>query len=162
VTLPALLKLRADRYKLGFASKGQGAKHWQKLIQVGLEHVFHAVTVSEETGSEALTSETLHRTLEKSIFVACHLSNEIAAANAASMISVRIRTWADRTSSPRNADETATYEVRGLEHIADHASSVSNPLIRSFLLQTLGISVSGATREDIKVNVDAGAENRTN
>jgi len=64
-TVPTLLKFRDAGYKLGIASKGQAAKQWQKLIQLGLEHMFHAVTISEETGSEALNVDTLSDTLEK-------------------------------------------------------------------------------------------------
>jgi putative hydrolase of the HAD superfamily len=78
-------------------------KQWQKLIQLGLEHMFHAVTISEETGSEALTTDTLRRTFEKlpvnperSIFVGCD-RNEIAVANSARMITVRVKTGANRT-----------------------------------------------------------------
>jgi FMN phosphatase YigB (HAD superfamily) len=72
-------------------------KQWQKLIQLGLEYVFHAVTMSEETESEALTQETLSRSLEKlkvkltrTAFVGCSLSHEIAVANRFKMITIRI------------------------------------------------------------------------
>ena len=58
-TLPTLLKLRDAGYKLGVASKGRAVKQWQKLIQLGLEHMFHAVTISEESGSEAFNIDTL-------------------------------------------------------------------------------------------------------
>jgi putative hydrolase of the HAD superfamily len=64
-TVPTLLKLRDAGYKLGVASKGRAVKQWQKLIQLGLEHMFHPVTISEETGSEALNVDTLSDTLEK-------------------------------------------------------------------------------------------------
>ena len=124
-TVPTLLKLRDAGYKLGVASKGRAVKQWQKLIQLGLGHIFHAVTISEETGSEKLTKDTLSRTLERlgkarpelSLFVGCDLASEIAPANVAGMITVRIRTGADRTSTPKNADETAAYEIRRLSEI---------------------------------------------
>ena len=104
-TVPTLLKLRDAGYKLGVASKGRAVKQWQKLIQLGLEHIFHAVTVSEETGSEKLTTDTLSRTLERlgnikpelSAFVGCDLANEIETANA-------IKTGARRTSTPKSPD----------------------------------------------------------
>jgi putative hydrolase of the HAD superfamily len=41
-TVPMLLKLRDAGYKLGVASKGRAVKQWQKLIQLGLEHIFQA------------------------------------------------------------------------------------------------------------------------
>jgi len=40
-------------------------KQWQKLIQLGLECLFYAVTTSEETVLETLTTETSCKTLEK-------------------------------------------------------------------------------------------------
>ena len=117
-TVPTLLKLRDAGYKLGVASKGRAVKQWQKLIQLGLEHIFRAVTISEETGSEALDIETIQSTLkklaskpEKSIFVGCDLTQEIAVANKIRMITVRMKTGANRTTSPRASDEKAVYEV---------------------------------------------------
>ena len=111
-TVPTLLKLRDAGYKLGIASKGRAVKQWQKLIQLGLEHMFHAVTISEETGSETLTLETLSSTLEKlkvkpakAAFVGCSLSREIAVANRSKMITIRIKTGTDRVADPKVPDE---------------------------------------------------------
>ena len=123
-TLPTLLKLRDAGYKLGVASKGRAVKQWQKLIQLGLEHIFHAVTVSEETGSEALTAETLERTLEKlhsrpdrTMFVGSDLSREVAVVNKIKMITVRMKTGTNRTSSPQASDEKPVYEVARLSDL---------------------------------------------
>jgi len=126
-TVPTLLKLRDTGYKLGAASKGRAVKQWQKLIQLGLEHMFHVVTISEETGSEALTVDTLSKTLERlggvkpdrAAFVGSDLAREIAIANAAGMISLRIKTGTNRTSSPRTADEKPAYEIGKLSDIFD-------------------------------------------
>jgi putative hydrolase of the HAD superfamily len=126
-TVPTLLKLRDAGYKLGVASNGRAVKQWQKLIQLGLEHIFHTVTISEETGSEKLTTDTLSRTLERlgnvkpevSVFVGCDLANEIAPANAVKMITVRIRTGARRTSIPKASDEKPTFEISKLSDILE-------------------------------------------
>jgi putative hydrolase of the HAD superfamily len=91
----------------------------QKLIQLGLEYVFHAVTISEETGSEKLTTDTLSRTLERlgnvkperAVFVGSDLANEIAPANAAKMITVRIKTGTHDTVSLRVPDERPAFEI---------------------------------------------------
>ena len=125
-TVPTLLKLRDAGYKLGVASKGRAVKQWQKLIQLGLEHMFHAVTISEETGSESLTTETLTKTIEKldskpegSAFVGCDLSREIAVANAAKMITVRIKTGVNRASSPRSPAERPAFEIDKLSDLLE-------------------------------------------
>jgi len=123
-TILTLLKLRDSGYKLGVASNGRAVKQWQKLIQLGLQHTFHAVTISEETGSEALTTETLYKTIERlgvepqsSAFVGCDLAREIAVANAAKMITVRIRTGANRTSTPKTPEEKPSFEIGRLADI---------------------------------------------
>jgi len=124
-TVPTLLKLRDDGYRLGVASKGRAVKQWQKLIQLGLEHIFHAVTISEETGSEKLTTDTLSRTLEKlgnikpqlSVFVGSDLASEITPANAAKMVTVRLKTGAHRTSRPSVEDEKPVFEIDRLSEI---------------------------------------------
>jgi putative hydrolase of the HAD superfamily len=100
-------------------------KQWQKLIQLGLEHIFHAVTISEETGSEKLTTDTLSRTLEKlgnikpqlSVFVGSDLASEITPANAAKMVTVRLKTGAHRTSRPSVEDEKPVFEIDRLSEI---------------------------------------------
>jgi putative hydrolase of the HAD superfamily len=125
-TVPTLLKLRDDRYKLGVASKGRAVKQWQKLIQLRLEHMFHAVTISEETGSEALTTEVFSRTLqrlgvkpENTIFIGCDLAHEIAVANAAKIITVRMRTGTNRTIAPTRPEERPAFEIGKISDIFD-------------------------------------------
>ena len=117
-TVPTLLKLRDAGYKLGVASKGRAVKQWQKLIQLGLEHMFHVVTISEETGSEALNRETLTKALEKlgvrrerSMFIGADLQHEIAIASAIHMIATRMRTGTSRTETPTGAErETRVHD----------------------------------------------------
>ncbi len=123
-TVPTLLGLRDRGCRLGVACKGRAVKQWQKLIQLGLEHVFHTVTVSEETGSSELTVDTLSKTLEKlgtepkvTAFVGCDLSKEIAIGNAVKMTTVRVRTGTSRASSPRNPNEKPTFEIDKLSEI---------------------------------------------
>jgi len=47
-TVPTLIKLRDLGYKLGVVSEGRAVKQWQKLVQLGVQHIFHFVVVSEE------------------------------------------------------------------------------------------------------------------
>jgi len=125
-TGPTLLKLRDAGYKLGVASKGRAVKQWQKLIQLGLEHIFHAVTISEETGSEKMTTATLQRTLEKlgvkpekAVFVGCDLAQEIAVANTTKMTTVRMKTGAHRAVGPRASEEKPALEISKLSELFD-------------------------------------------
>jgi putative hydrolase of the HAD superfamily len=124
--VPTLLKLRDAGYKLGVASKGRAVKQWQKLIQLGLEYLFHTVTISEEAGSEKMTAATLQRTLEKlgvkpqkAVFVGCDLTQEIAVANTAKMTTVRMKTGAHRAATPRVFEEKPTFEISRLSELFD-------------------------------------------
>jgi putative hydrolase of the HAD superfamily len=126
-TAPTLLKLRDAGYKLGVASKGRAVKQWQKPIQIGLTHLFHAVTISEETRSEALATETLLKTLEKlgsvepekAIFLACDLAHEIAIENNANIVTIRMRTGTNRASTPKKPDEKPFFEIDELSDLFD-------------------------------------------
>jgi putative hydrolase of the HAD superfamily len=158
--VPILLKLRDAGYKLGVASKGRAVKQWQKLIQLGLEHLFHAVTVSEETGQEQFTTEVLSRTLDKlavkreeAVFMGCDLAHEIAVANAAKMITVRIRTGADRTSRPRDAGEKPAYEIGKISEVFEYfmvlellTGLLLPGSIRDYLFRHLALGAIGSIR----------------
>ena len=134
-TNPSLLTLREAGYKLGVASKGRAVKQWQKLIQLGLEHLFHAVTISEETRSEALTVEMLSKTLrrlgkvkpEDAAFVGCGLAQGIEIANAAKMITVKTKSGANRTSSPRGDNDKPSFEIDRLGDVLEIARSLVFP-----------------------------------
>ena len=49
--VPMLLELRKD-YRLGVISNGLAIKQWEKLIWMGIHHLFDLVATSEELGSE--------------------------------------------------------------------------------------------------------------
>jgi putative hydrolase of the HAD superfamily len=123
--VPTLLKLRDAGYKLGVASNGRAVKQWQKLIQLGLEYVFHTVTISEEVGSEKMTAATLQRTLnklgiapERAAFVGCELQ-DIVVANTAKMTAVRMKTGGHRAAVPRVPEEKPAFEIGRLSEIFD-------------------------------------------
>ena len=49
--VPTLLELRRN-YRLGVISNGLAVKQWEKLIWMGIHHLFDLVATSEELGSE--------------------------------------------------------------------------------------------------------------
>ncbi len=55
-----LISLREKGKRLVALSSGDTVKEWQKLIQLGLQHFFHAVWVSEKS---PLTAETINSAL---------------------------------------------------------------------------------------------------
>ena len=97
-TVPTLLRLRDQRFKLGVASPGKSVKQWQKLINLGVQHLFDAVVISEDLKLEHLTETMLQRTVDnlgvhpsQTLFVGVAPDREIAVANRAGLVSVRLR-----------------------------------------------------------------------
>jgi putative hydrolase of the HAD superfamily len=120
-TVPTILKLRDLGHKLGCASAGKSVKQWQKLISLGLQHSFHAVVVSEDLGLEKLDRSVIEKTVQalgvepgQAIYVGAHPNVEIAAANEARLISVRLRKG---ESKPEKAESQAKYEISKLSEI---------------------------------------------
>ncbi|MDH5460843.1 MAG: HAD family hydrolase, partial [Candidatus Bathyarchaeota archaeon] len=56
-TISVLLKLRESGYRLGVVSEGRSVKQWQKLIQLGIQHLFHRVVISEEIRENTVAPE---------------------------------------------------------------------------------------------------------
>jgi len=97
-TVPTLLRLRDQRFKLGVASPGRSVKQWQKLISLGVQHLFDSVVISEDLKLERLTETMLQRTVNslgvhpaQTLFVGVAPDREIDIANRAGLISVRLR-----------------------------------------------------------------------
>lgn len=63
-TVPVLLQLRDNGYKLGIITDGLAVKQWEKLIRLGLQHFFHAVIVSETSGFSKPSAELFKIALE--------------------------------------------------------------------------------------------------
>jgi len=122
--VPVLLKLREMGYRLGVTSEGRAVKQWQKLIQLGIQHLFHYVLISEEMNVETMTPELFRLALKKlkarpdeTVFVGNRLDTDIACANKANLISVRIRKGEHRTEEPKSPETTPKYEISKLSEI---------------------------------------------
>jgi putative hydrolase of the HAD superfamily len=123
-TFPTLLKLRETGYKIGVSSEGRAVKQWQKLIQLGLQHMFDYVVTSEEIGSQSMKPELFKSVLrtfkarpEQIIFVGNKLETDISCANKVGIISVRIRKGENRTRESESAETTPKYEIGKLSEI---------------------------------------------
>jgi len=123
-TVPTLLKLRDKGYRLGVVSEGRAVKQWQKLVQLGAQHIPHLVIISEELGLEALDSSLFKAVLERidaqpreTIFVGSKLEPDIASANGLGVITVRIRKGKNRIETPERDEATPKYEIDRLSEI---------------------------------------------
>lgn len=123
-TIPTLLKLREAGYKVGIVSEGRAVKQWQKLIQLGIQHLFNYVITSEEIGEEVMKPELFKLALkelnvrpEETSFVGNRPETNIFCANTAKVISVRIRKGEHRTQEPESAETAPKYEINKLSEI---------------------------------------------
>ena len=120
-TVPTLLTLRDQRYKLGVASEGKSVKQWQKLLSLGLQHLFDSVVTSEDLKLEHLTETVLKRAVDElgaqpsnTLFVTVNL-DKIDIANRAGLITLRLRTGGAKLEKPRGSQPR--YEIKTLSEI---------------------------------------------
>ena len=125
-TVPTLLKLRESKDKLGIISEGKAVKQWQKLIQLGVQHLFHRVLISEEIKKETVTKEMFKLILEElatspkeTVFVGNQLDTDILCANKAGIISVRMRKGEHRVEEPKSPEMAPKYEIGKISEIFD-------------------------------------------
>lgn len=123
-TVPVLLKLREMGCRLGVVSEGRAVKQWQKLIQLGIQHLFHHVLISEEINVETMTPELFRLALKElkarpneTVFVGNQLDTDILCANKANIISVRIRKGEYRIEEPKSPEMAPKYEISRLSEI---------------------------------------------
>jgi len=125
-TVPALLKLRESGYRLGIVSEGRAVKQWQKLIQLGIQHLFHRVLISEEIKEDTVTPEMFKLVLkelsafpEETVFVGNRLDTDIQSANKAAIISIRMRKGEHRVEEPKSPEMAPKYEISKISEIFD-------------------------------------------
>jgi putative hydrolase of the HAD superfamily len=120
-TVPTLLSLRDKKYCIGAMSYGKPVKEWEKLVRLGLQHLFHQVTINE---ADKLLPEDFEEILkllsakpEESIFVGARTLKEIRAANQSGVVSVRMRRGELRTDEPSTSDCIPKFEIKRLSDI---------------------------------------------
>lgn len=72
--MPTLLKLKEKGHKLGIISNGLAKKQWEKLIRLGLQHLFEVVVISEAVGVEKPDAEIFKIAMQKA---KCSATNSI-------------------------------------------------------------------------------------
>lgn len=120
-TVPTLLALRDKKFSIGVISFGKPVKEWEKLVRLGLQHMFHHVTVND--GDKLIASnfqeilEPLNSETGETIFVGAKLQREIKAANEAEVVSVRIRKGEFKTEEPSTSDCIPRFEITKLSEV---------------------------------------------
>lgn len=123
-TIPTLLKLRDRGYKLGIISDGIPVKQWQKLIQLGIQHFFQHVVISEEHEYKSVAPELFRVALTEldtkpteAVFIGNDLETDILSANKAGVTSIRIRRGNARVDEPESPEVKPKYEISKLSEL---------------------------------------------
>ncbi|KYH39776.1 MAG: haloacid dehalogenase [Candidatus Bathyarchaeota archaeon B63] len=123
-TVPTLIRLRDLGYRLGVVAEGRSVKEWQKLIQLGVDHIFHSVLISEDLGAEELSAEQfyegtrrLNAEPEESVYVSSRLNRGILYANRAGLITVQVRRGDSFAEKPKAPEARPDYTIDRLSEI---------------------------------------------
>jgi putative hydrolase of the HAD superfamily len=115
--IPTLLNLK-DKYRLGVISNGLAIKQWEKLIGLGIHHLFDVVATSEELGFEKPQKEIFLFAVEKlglspaeCMIVGDRLDTDILGGNIAGMKTVHLKTGKYGAASPGSQGETPDLEI---------------------------------------------------
>ena len=121
-TLPTLLKLRDLGVRLGCASGGKSVKQWQKLIGLGLQHIFHKVVIAQDLEVEEFNKDVLKRALnaleaplEETLYVGARHDSGIKVANELGLLSVLLTQGNPNTAIA--AEPQARYRVNKFSEI---------------------------------------------
>ncbi|RJS93652.1 TIGR02253 family HAD-type hydrolase [Candidatus Bathyarchaeota archaeon] len=125
-TIPTLIKLRDLGYKLGVIAEGRSVKEWQKLIQLGVDHIFHSVLISEDLGTEEMSVDQFYEGTnrlnvkpEEAIYVSSKPNKGILYANRAGLITVRMRRGDSIAEEPKVPEARAKHTIDSLPEILD-------------------------------------------
>jgi putative hydrolase of the HAD superfamily len=123
--IPTLLKLK-ERYNLGVISNGLAVKQWEKLIGLGIHHLFDVVATSEELGFSKPQKEIFFVAVEKlglvpeeCIMVGDRLDTDITGGNLAGMKTVYLKKGKYGGEKPKTDDETPDFEIDDITEITD-------------------------------------------
>jgi len=122
--IPTLIKLRDLGYKLGVIAEGRSVKEWQKLIQLGVDHIFHSVLISEDLGAKELNVDQFYEGIrrlnvnpEETLYVSSKPNRGILYANKAGLVTVRLRRGDSFIEEPKEPEAEAKYTIERLSEI---------------------------------------------
>lgn len=120
-TVPTLLRLQHLGCRLGVVTNGKAVKQWEKLIRLGLQHLFATVVISEEIGIEKPDPRIFQQAChdlkvspEDSAFVGNDLVKDIAGARGAGLLPILMRRGKHAKAEPSCDAEKPRFEIHRL------------------------------------------------
>lgn len=121
--VPTLLEMR-KKYKLGIISNGLAIKQWEKLIGLGVHHLFDVVVTSEEEGFEKPDVKIFRRAVKRMglkpdecIMVGDKLDSDIIGANEAGMHTALIKSKKTRKTTTK--DVKPEFRIEDISELLD-------------------------------------------
>jgi len=131
-TIPTLIRLRDLGYRLGVIAGGRSVKEWQKLIQLGVDHIFHSVLISEDLGTEEISvdqflegTRRLDVEPEETLYVSSKPNEGILYANKAGLVTVRVRRGDSFVEKPKALEARPKYTIDRLSDILDLLNEIN-------------------------------------
>ncbi len=110
--IPTLFSLKGV-YQLGVISNGLAVKQWEKLIGLGLHHVFEIVATSEDVGYEKPHVEIFENAMDRAglepkecVMVGDRLDTDVAGAKMVGMFAVRVIQGKFSDDEPSSEEDT--------------------------------------------------------
>jgi putative hydrolase of the HAD superfamily len=121
--VPTLLKLK-EKYRLGVISNGLAVKQWEKLIGLGIHHLFDVVATSEERGFSKPQKEIFLFAVEKldlspaeCVMAGDRLDTDILGGNLAGMKTVYLKKGKYGGETPESKEQTPDFEIEDFTEI---------------------------------------------
>jgi putative hydrolase of the HAD superfamily len=115
--IPTLLTLK-ERYRLGVISNGLAVKQWEKLIGLGIHHLFDTVATSEEVGYDKpqkeiflFAIEKLDLSPEECVMLGDRLDTDVLGGNLAGMRTVYLKRGKYGVDKPGTKEQTPDFEI---------------------------------------------------
>jgi putative hydrolase of the HAD superfamily len=123
--IPTLLTLK-ERYRLGMISNGLAVKQWEKLIGLGIHHLFDVVATSEEVGYDKpqkeiflFATEKLGLSPEECVMVGDRLDTDVLGGNLAGMRTVYLKRGKYGADKPETKEQTPDFEIDDFTEITE-------------------------------------------
>ena len=120
--VPTILDLK-NKYKLGIISNGLAIKQWEKLVGLGIHHLFDIVVTSEEEGSKKPDVKIFKHAMkqldlnpEECIMIGDRIEIDITGAKAAGMHTVLI---SNRKIKSIRKDKSPEYSIKDISELLD-------------------------------------------
>ncbi len=123
--IPTLLTLK-ERYRLGMISNGLAVKQWEKLIGLGIHHMFDVVATTEEVGYDKpqkeiflFATEKLGLSPEECVMVGDRLDTDVLGGNLAGMRTVYLKRGKYGADKPETKEQTPDFEIDDFTEITE-------------------------------------------